>query len=90
MIGARAITVGLLTLTVAGCTVVPAGTANRACELIQIAVSEADMAPAWYVEAGTVLERCGRENGRAEGEVRACFASARNGYRDQKECEAMQ
>lgn len=72
----------------AGCTVAPAGTANRACELLQTAASEADLAPAWYIDAGTVLERCGRENARAEGELRACFAEARNGYRDSKECEA--
>lgn len=77
-------------VALAGCTVVPAGTAHNACELIQIASSEADLAPAWYTEAGTILERCGRENALAEGEVRACFASARNGYRDSKECEVMQ
>ena len=74
----------------AGCTVVPTGTAHSACELLQTAASEADLAPAWYIEAGAVLERCGRENARAEGELRACFASARNGYRDSKDCEAMQ
>lgn len=79
-----------LTVALAGCTVVPTGTAHNACELIQIASSEADLAPAWYTEAGAILERCGRENAFAEGEVRACFASARNGYRDSKECEVMQ
>lgn len=78
-----------ITAVAAGCTVVPAGTANRACELLQTAASEADLAPAWYTEAGAVLERCGRETARAEGELRACFAEARNGYRSSAECEAM-
>ena len=86
IISAIAGAAGLLTLS--GCTVVPAATAYQACELLQTAASEADLAPAWYIDAGTVLERCGRENARAEGDLRACFADARNGYRDSKECEA--
>ena len=89
-LGVAAVAVGAGLLALTGCTVVPAGTANRACELLQIASSEADLAPAWYSGAGAVLERCGRENARAEGELRACFAEARNGYRGSKECEAMQ
>lgn len=79
----------LCALAMAGCTVVPAGVANRACELLQIAVSEADMAPAWYLEAGRVLESCGKPDAQAEGAAKACYAEARNGYRDRKECEAM-
>ena len=82
----------ILTLLVAaaitGCTVVPTGTAHRACELLQIASDEADLAPAWYLDAGALLERCGRPDARAEAEAKACYASARNGYRDSKECEA--
>ena len=73
----------------AGCTVVPAGTARQACDLIQVASDEADLAPSWYVQAGAVLDRCGREGAIAVAERRACFASARNGYRGSKECEAM-
>lgn len=73
----------------AGCTVVPAGTASQACDLIQVASDEADLAPSWYVQAGAVLDRCGREDAIPAAERRACFASARNGYRDSKECEAM-
>lgn len=73
----------------AGCTVVPAGTARQACDLIQVASDEADLAPSWYVQAGAVLDRCGREGAIPAAERRACFASARNGYRDSKECEAM-
>lgn len=72
-----------------GCTVVPAGMARQACDLIQVASDEADLAPSWYVQAGAVLDRCGREGAIAAAERRACFASARNGYRDSKECEAM-
>ena len=74
-------------VVLAGCTVVPAGVAYRACELLQIASSEAELAPAWYIGAGEVLERCGQPDARAAAEIRACYASARNGYRD-AECEA--
>ncbi len=71
------------------CTVVPFGTAHQACDLLQIASDEADLAPGWYVDAGAVLKRCGREGAIPAAERRACFASSRNGYRDSKECEAM-
>jgi len=73
-----------------GCTVVPTGTAHRACELLQTASDEADLAPAWYLRAGELLERCGKPDARAVGEYRACAAEARSGYRDSKECEALQ
>lgn len=73
----------------AGCTMIPAGVAHSACGLLQTASNEADMAPAWYLHAGEVLERCGYPGAKAEADTRACFASARNGYRDSKECEAM-
>ena len=76
-------------LSMSGCTVIPAGTAHKACELLQIAASEADLAPAWYIDAGLVLESCGKPEARAEGEARACFAEARNGYRARTECEAL-
>lgn len=72
-----------------GCTVVPAGTAHRACELLRIASEEADMAPAWYSRTGEVLESCGVHDARATGEWRACKAATRNGYSDSAECEAM-
>ena len=68
----------------------PAGDAIRACVLLQTATTEADLAPAWYNEAGVVLARCGHPDAIAGGKVRACFAEARNGYRNSKECEAMQ
>ncbi|ADU99460.1 hypothetical protein [Alicycliphilus denitrificans] len=84
------ILIALVAVALVGCTMVPAGTAHRACELLQIASSEADLAPSWYLGAGEVLERCGQPSARAAGEVRACYASARNGYSDNKECEALE
>ena len=88
----RALAIVALAAAVAlsGCTVVPAPTAHRACELLQTASDEADLAPGWYEQAGEVLERCGNPGAKAEAAVKACFASARNGYRDRKECEAME
>lgn len=77
-------------LAVSGCTAVPYQTATRACDLLQIATDEAEMAPAWYVGAGEVLEQCGKPNARLRAEVQACFAEKRNGYRDASECEAME
>jgi len=78
------------TLLLTGCSVVPASTSHSACELLQTASDEGDLAPAWYLQAGEVLERCGKPGAKAEAAVKACFASARNGYRDRKECEAME
>lgn len=79
-----------LAALVVGCTVVPTGTAHRACELLQTASEEADLAPAWYLQAGDVLELCGQPDARAVGEYRACAAEARAGYREHQECEALQ
>ncbi|MFM2325267.1 MAG: hypothetical protein RL244_2146 [Pseudomonadota bacterium] len=80
----------LLILSLIGCTVVPASTGRSACELLQTASTEADLAPAWYLRAGDVLEACGQDRAKADAAVRACYAEARNGYRDSKECEALQ
>lgn len=68
----------------------PSRPQRAACELLQTASDEADLAPAWHLQAGEVLERCGKPGAKAEAAVKACFASARNGYRDRKECEAME
>lgn len=68
----------------AGCTVVPAGTVHQACRVIEIAAAEAEMAPAWYVSAGQVLERCGVPGARENAEASACAAERRSGY----SCEA--
>jgi len=78
----------LLSVMSTGCTVLQAGTTHSACELLQTASTEADLAPAWYLRAGEVLEACGQDRAKAEAAVRACYAEARNGYRDSKECEA--
>lgn len=68
----------------AGCTVVPAGTVHQACRMIEIAAAEVEMAPAWYISAGKVLERCGVRDARERAEQSACAAQRRNGY----DCEA--
>jgi len=85
----RALVAISLAVALSGCTVVPASTAHSACELLQTASTEADLAPAWYLRAGEVLEACGQDRAKADAAARACFAEARNGYRDSKECEAM-
>ncbi len=78
-----------IAVALSGCTVVPASTAHSACELLNTASQEADLAPAWYLRAGEVLEACGQDRAKADAAARACYAEARNGYRDSKECEAM-
>ncbi|MBL7091060.1 MAG: hypothetical protein ISS20_19930 [Acidovorax sp.] len=79
----------LLISCITGCTVIPTGAANSACELLNTASQEADLAPAWYLRAGEVLEACGQDRAKVDAAARACYAEVRNGYRDSKECEAM-
>ena len=75
------ITLALLAAAaLAGCTVVPAGSVLQACRVIEIAAAEAEMAPAWYISAGQVLERCGLPEARDRAEQSACAAQRRNGY----------
>ena len=74
----------LAATALAGCAVVPASTAMQACQMLQIASDEADLAPAWYISAGQVLERCGVPEARERAEQSACAAERRNGY----DCEA--
>lgn len=76
----------LLVLALAGCTVVPAGSAVQACALLDIAAREADLSPAWYTRAGQVLHVCGVPDALAQAELAACAAQARNGYSG--DCEA--
>ena len=64
-------------------------TARSACDLLQTAADEAVMAPAWHRQAGEVLQACGQPEARAAAEVRACYASARDGHRDRAECDAL-
>lgn len=68
----------------AGCTVAPTGAVHQACRVVEIAAVEAEMAPAWYISAGKVLERCGVPDARERAEASACAAQRRNGY----DCEA--
>ena len=68
----------------AGCTLVPTGAVHQACRVVEIAAAEAEMAPAWYISAGQVLERCGVPDARERAEASACAAQRRNGY----DCEA--
>jgi hypothetical protein len=68
----------------AGCSVVPSGSVLQACRVIEIAAAEAEMAPAWYISAGQVLERCGVPEARERAEQAACAAQRRAGY----SCEA--
>lgn len=68
----------------AGCTVVPSGSVLQACRVIEIAASEAEMAPAWYIGAGQVLERCGLPDASERAAASACAAERRAGY----SCEA--
>ena len=86
-------TVRLLPLTLAlllgACIALPNETARNACNLLQTAADEAVMAPAWHVQAGEVLQACGQPEARAAAEARACYASARDGYRDRAECDAL-
>ena len=81
------LTASALLLGMTGCVIVPASTARSACEMLAIASDEADLAPAWYINAGEVLEACGHPHARASGAERACYSEARNGYRDRAECE---
>jgi hypothetical protein len=67
-----------------GCTVVSTGTVHQACRALEIAAAEAEMAPAWHISAGQVLERCGVPEARERAEQSACAAQRHNGY----DCEA--
>lgn len=64
----------LAVAALAGCVVAPAGTARQACDLLQIASDEAQMAEAWYLEAGKVLHACGQRDAMERAQVRACYA----------------
>ena len=48
---------------------------SEMCELLAIALDEADMAEAWYIETGAVLSsRCGVVGADAVAERKACYA----------------
>ena len=73
---------GLAVVLVVGCTVVPAATAHRACELMSTALDEADMAEAWYIEAGQILQACGARDAMARSAIKACYARRKNDDRE--------
>lgn len=58
----------------AGCVVVPMGAAQQTCRLLDIALDEAQMAEAWYLEAGNVLQACGARDAAERAESKACYA----------------
>lgn len=70
-------------VALSGCAVTSLAEHGQTCELVRIAMIETDeLAPAWYLEAGDFREtQCGDTVGRARGELMACFAEQRNGYR---------
>ena len=68
-----AITLAALVL-LAGCTVVPTSTARQTCDLLDTALDEAQMAEAWYLEAGKVLQSCGVRDAVERAEHKACYA----------------
>lgn len=68
------IAISLAAAALSACTVVPTGTANQACDLLQIALTEADMAEGWYIDAGQVLTRCGVPGAAALADRKACYA----------------
>lgn len=68
-----------LAALMAGCTVVPLGTVQTACKLIETANTEADLAPGWYIEAGPVLAQCGVKDAVKWSKIVACYAERRNG-----------
>lgn len=82
----RAIMVALL---LSGCALTPSEQ-RHACELLDIAQSEAPMAPAWHSEAGQVLHACGVPRALWKAEMQSCYAEAMDGWRKHEECVAIQ
>lgn len=74
MISAALALLAAFPVLITGCTVVPAATAHQTCELLNTALDEAQMAEAWYIEAGKVLKRCGIENATERADSKACYA----------------
>lgn len=46
----------------------------ESCELLQTAQDEAQMAEAWHLRAGKVLDACGVKAALATAESKACYA----------------
>lgn len=73
----------VIALLLSGCA------SHQACGPLAIAFDEAQMAPAWYTEAGEALTVCGHAGAREAAKEKACYAEAWNGYKSAEECEAM-
>ena len=83
----RAALVVCTAVLLAGCVMAPLPKVISACSLLDIASNESgDLAPAWYVNAGEILEACGYPNAKANAENAACHADKRSGYRIGEEC----
>lgn len=67
------ITLAVLVL-LAACTVVPTSTARQTCDLLDIALDEAQMAEAWYLETSKVLQACGARDALERAKHKACYA----------------
>lgn len=80
----RAATALAAVALLAGCAIVPTATARSACDLLDTALDEANMAEAWYIEAGKVLQSCGARDAAARAEFKACHA--RRFYDNSVEC----
>ena len=66
---------------VAGCMTIQEKNSKQSCELLNIALSESgDLAPAWYENAGVVLQECGYKDGNERGELAACYADRVNDH----------
>lgn len=69
----RMVSIALLCAAiVAGCGTIRPSTS--ACGLLAIALDEAEMAEAWYIETGDVLARCGMPNAAEKAAYKACIA----------------
>ena len=69
------IALAVAAVLLSGCTVVPYKTTYQTCQLLDIAIKESnELAPGWYIEAGSILETCGDPTGPARAEFTACFA----------------
>lgn len=47
-------------------------TTSTTCDILAIAFDEGQFAPAWYTEAGLILNKCGYDNAIDLGEYKAC------------------
>ena len=72
----------LAVLLLSGCA------SRQACDMLAIAFDEAQMAPAWYTEAGAALATCGQPEAIEKAKAKACYAERWNGYKTAEECEA--